>query len=183
VLRATERGFSLIEAAIAVCVLAVGVAGLAQIAVLTARTNRAAGRAIVAQQAARERMEQLRSLAWTSDGAVPVTDWNSNLTTTPPGIGGPGLATVSSATLATNTAGFYDFIDASGRWMAGGPQTPRGAAWVRRWSVSTVDELPDALALQVVVAPATEPSTDGGLAAASSRNGAWLVSIHARRSR
>jgi type II secretory pathway pseudopilin PulG len=183
VLSERERGFSLLEAVIAVSVLAVGVAGLAQIVVLSARTNRAAGRAAVAQQAARERLEQLRSLAWTSDGNVPVTDWNSNLTTTPPTGGGPGLATASDATLATNTAGFYDFIDASGRWMTGGPSAPRGAAWLRRWSVSTLDELPDVLVLQVVVMPATESAIDGELAAARSGNGAWLVSIHARRSR
>ena len=98
-----ERGFSIVEATIAVSLLAIGVAALAQLTIATGRANAAARRATIAQQAASERMEQLRALAWTSDGGVvPVTDWSSDLTTTPASTGGVGLASAPS-TLATNT--------------------------------------------------------------------------------
>jgi Tfp pilus assembly protein PilV len=180
-----EGGFSLIEASIAVSVLAVGVAGLAQLALLTGRSSIVSQRATVAQQAARERMEQLRSLAWSSDGPVPVTDWSSNLTTTPPSSAGAGLGPATDAVLRTNTAGYCDFIDAAGRWLSAGPTVPRGAAWVRRWSIRTMDTLPDTLLLQVVVvaAPGSASGSDGQLSAARAANGAWLATMHTRRAR
>ena len=131
-----ERGFSIVEATIAVSLLAIGVAALAQLTIATGRANTASQRSAIAQQAASERMEQLRALAWTSDGGVvPVTDWSSDLATTPASTGGVGLAS-APATLATNTPGYCDFLDADGRWLAAGTPHPAGAAWVRRWSVT-----------------------------------------------
>jgi Tfp pilus assembly protein PilV len=179
--QAGERGFSIIEATIAVSLLAIGVAALAQLTIASAQANMAARRATIAQQAAIERMEQLRALAWTSDGGVvPVTDWSSDLTTTPASGGGSGLAT-APATLATNASGYCDFLDADGRWLAGGTRAPAGAAWVRRWSVTAVDSLADTLVLRVVVIPAS--ASRAGLAAASTTNGAWLVAMRTRRAR
>ena len=179
--RPGERGFSIVEATIAVSLLAIGVVGLAQLTIATGRANTAARRATIAQQAASERMEQLRALAWTSDGGVvPVSDWSSDLTTTPASKGGVGLAS-APATLTTNTPGFCDFLDANGRWLAAGTRVPVGAEWVRRWSVGAVDSLADTLILHVVVIPAT--AARAGLASASGTNGAWLVAMRTRRTR
>jgi len=179
--RRGERGFSIVEATIAVSLLAVGVAALAQVTIATGRAGMAARRATIAQQAASERMEQLRALAWTSDGnVVPVTDWNSDLTTTPASTGGVGLGS-APGTLATNTPGYCDFLDGDGRWLAAGTRAPAGAAWVRRWSVTAVDSLDDTLVLNVVVIPAATAGAQLGTAA--TLNGAWLVGMRTRRAR
>jgi len=177
----SQRGFSIIEATIAVSLLAIGVAGLAQLTVATGQANAAARRATIAQQAAAERMEQLRALAWTSDaGVVPVTDWTSDLTTTPASTGGAGLAPTSPGSLTTNTPGYCDFLDADGRWLAGGTRAPASAAWVRRWSVAAVEPLSDTLMLRVVVIPAMADQTPRG---STSINGASLVTMRTRRVR
>lgn len=176
-----QCGFSIIEATIAVSVLAIGVAGLAQLAVVTGQAHAAARRATIAQQAAFERMEQLRALAWTSDaGVAPVTDWTSDLTTTPASTGGAGLASTSAATLTTNAPGYCDFLDAEGRWIAGGTRAPAGAAWVRRWSVTPVEPLSDTLMLRVAVISAT---ADQAPRRSTSINGASLVTMRTRRAR
>lgn len=176
-----ERGFSIIEATIAMSLLAIGVAALAQLTIASGRANAASRQATIAQQAASERMEQLRALAFTSDGGVvPVTDWSSDLTTTPASTSGVGLASAPS-TLAANTPGYCDFLDADGRWLAGGTRSPVGAAWVRRWSVTPVDSLADTLVLRVIVIPATAARAE--VAAASNMNGAWLVAMRTRRAR
>ena len=174
-----QRGFSIIEATIAASLLAVAVAGLAQLTVATGQANAAARRSTIAQHAAIERMEQLRALAWTSDGGVvPVTDWTTDLSTTPASAGGAGLVPASSA-LAANTSGHCDFLDAEGRWLAGGTRAPTGAAWIRRWSVAPVDPLGDTLVLHVIVSPATAGSEQS----ATSMSGASLVTMRTRRVR
>ncbi|HUR35240.1 MAG TPA: prepilin-type N-terminal cleavage/methylation domain-containing protein [Vicinamibacterales bacterium] len=181
--RRSERGFSLIEAVIAVSVLAVGVAALAQVAVASGRASVSAQRSTIAQFAARERLEQLRALAWTTDaGVVPVSDWSSDLTVTPRASdGGAGLGVSPGSALRENTAGFCDFLDADGRWLAGGVQPPIGTAWIRRWSIATLDGFTDTLILQVVVVPAT--AAGAALTPARTSNGAWLVSMKTRLSR
>jgi len=183
--RSDERGTSLVEAVIAVSVLAAGVAAVAQLALVAGRANVAAQRASVVVQASREKMEQLRSLAWTSDAAVvPVSDWVSDLTTTPAlATGGVGLGMSPADALLANVAGYCDFLDASGRWLAGGNSAPAGAAWVRRWSIQPVESLGDMLMFQVVVVPAGSRDGAVALSAARGTNGAWLVDMRVRRAR
>lgn len=177
------RGFSLIEAVVAVSLLAVGVSSAAQVVLAAGRVNAASWQAGVVQLAARERLEQLRSLAWTSDAAlVPLSDWSSDLTLTPPrATGGIGLGVSPVNALVSNVAGYCDFLNSRGTWIPGGPQTPIGAVWVRRWSIALTDTLPDTLTLQVIVVPV---SAGGGSAAASAArrvNGAWLLDVKTRR--
>jgi type II secretory pathway pseudopilin PulG len=177
-----ERGFTLAEAVIAVSLLAVGVSALAQVILASGRASTWAQQAAVVQQAARERLEQLRVLAWTSDnGGVPISDFSSDLSTTPPRpAGGVGLGISAVDTLLTNVAGYCDFLDVNGHWVAAGVRAPRGAAWVRRWSVLPLAD--DALLVQVLVVPA---GTRAGATVATARgtNGAWLVDIRTRRTR
>src|SRR3954467_3971670 len=183
--RRDERGFSLIEAVVAVSLLPTGVSAAAQLALASARANASAQRAGVVQQAAREKLEQLRALAWTSDaGLVPVSDWASELTTTPPQpAGGLGLGISPGDTLSSNVQGYCDFLDANGMWLAGGTRAPAGAAFVRRWSVQTVDSLADTLALNVIVVPVGVRSSAAAVAAARGVNGAWLIGMRTRRAR
>jgi type II secretory pathway pseudopilin PulG len=183
--RRDERGFSLIEAVVAVSLLATGVAAVAQLALVSARAHTSAQRAGVVQQAAREKLEQLRALAWTSDaGLLPISDWSSDLTTTPPQPGsGVGLGVSPGDTLSSNVEGYCDFLDANGMWLAGGTRPPRGAAFVRRWSVQTVDPLADTLVLNIIVVPVGVRSGASTVAAARGVNGAWLIGMRTRRAR
>ena len=180
-----RRGFTLVEVTIAVALLAAGGAGLASLALASGRANQSARQADVVQRAAVERLEQLRALAWTSDGAVvPVSDWSSNLTlSSPAGTGGAGLGTSPGDTLAANVAGYADFLDADGRWLGGGTTPPADAAWVRRWSVQALSAPPDTLLLQVAVVPARTTSAVTAVASARAVNGAWLMDMRTRRAR
>jgi type II secretory pathway pseudopilin PulG len=183
--RRDERGFSLIEAVVAVSLLATGVSAVAQLALVSARAHTSAQRAGVVQQAAREKLEELRALAWTSDaGLLPISDWSSDLTTTPPQPdGGVGLGVSPGDTLGSNVEGYCDFLDANGMWLAGGTRPPGGAALVRRWSVQTVDSLADTLALNIIVVPVGVRSSVSTVSAARGVNGAWLIGLRTRRAR
>lgn len=95
-------GFTLIEVLVALAVLMVAVGGLASVAMVTGRSTVDARGADVAQRAAVEKLEQLRSLSWTGDGGtVPVSDWSTDLTgavVSP--AGGRGLGVSPGDTLA-----------------------------------------------------------------------------------
>jgi type II secretory pathway pseudopilin PulG len=182
---ARERGFSLIEAVIAMSVLAAGTLSVAQLSIASARANAVAQESGVAQRAAREKLEQLQALAWTSDAAVlPVTDRSSDVSWTPPrASGGSGLGASPSDTLLSNVSGYCDFLDANGQWMAAGVRAPSGAAWVRRWSIQPFDSLADTLILQVLVVSARASDARQAVAAAAAINGAWLVDLRTRTAR
>ena len=55
-----------------------------------------------------------------------------------------------------------DYLDGDGRWLAGGTSRPRGAAFVRRWSIESVTPGSDLLALQVVVRALSAGDPSGG---------------------
>jgi hypothetical protein len=72
--------------------------------------------------AARQKMEELRSLAWGVDAfGLDVSD--------------DALRTSPDDSLATNEPGYCDFLDASGRPLGTGRAPPAGTAIVRRWSI------------------------------------------------
>ncbi len=179
------RGFSLLEALFAVTLLAVGVGSVAHLSILSGQAVRAARQADTLQRLAREKLEQLRALAFGRDeGGVDITDSSSDLTQTPQApAGGPGLTTSVGDPLLSNVAGFCDFLDVHGRWLASGTSAPVGAAWVRRWSVQALTGLPDTLLLQVVVLPAHIVGAADTVAVARNASSAWLVDIRARRDR
>ena len=127
-------------------------AGVAHIAVLTSaavQTSGAQGRALFL---AVQKIEQLRSLAWTFDGDLqPVSDDSTSLAFDPPAPGGRGLQPSGPVT-GPGGGDYVDYLDRDGRWVGAGSQPPAGTAFVRRWSVSPLG-VPggDALLLQVVV--------------------------------
>jgi type II secretory pathway pseudopilin PulG len=176
-----EHGFSLVETMMAVSLLAFGVSALAQVAMVAVRASMASERLSVAQQAARERLEQLRGLTWTSDGTLPISDWTTDLTRTPSvASGGAGLGVSPGSALTSNTAGYCDFLDPSGRWLAAGTRAPAGAAWIRRWSITPLNE-DDVLVMEVVVVPADRANEGGSLRGVP--GGAWLVTMRHRGAR
>lgn len=178
-------GFTLVEVMLALAVLTTGAGTLLYAAMAAGRATVDARRADVMQRAAVEKLEQLRSLAWTSDaGIVPVSDWSSDVTTSPlPGTGGSGLGVSPGDTLATSVDGYADVLDADGRWLGGGAAVPPGAAMVRRWSIQTAAAPADTLVLQVVVVPFTSSGAVPTAAAARGANGTWLIDLRTRRSR
>jgi uncharacterized protein (TIGR02598 family) len=117
-------GFSLIEVAVATAVLTVGILGLAQLLVVATDANRTARATTTAAVLARSKLEELRAAPFDS------------LTASPPG------------TLAMDTPGFVEYLDASGTVVA----TTQGAAFVRRWAVEPLASDPmNAVVLQVLV--------------------------------
>lgn len=183
-MRRSEHGFSLVETLVAVSLLAVGVSALAQVAVAAARASAGAQRADAAQLAARDKLEQLRALTFISEAdGMPATDTTSDLSVTPQAAtGGSGLA-ISGDTLLSNVAGYCDFLDADGAWLAGGTRPPSRAVWVRRWSIQAIPGLPDSRLLQVVILPAHIVQAASVAAHARTNNGAWLVDIRTRTRR
>jgi hypothetical protein len=149
-----DDGFTLIEALVALCLLACVALGLAD---LTARAVNITGRA--RQQAlmialAQQRLEQLLGLGWgLGDGvtAMPVADMGTDLSGSSPTTGGFGLAASPVNALAADSTGYSDFADRRGNWLGSGPAMPPGAAFVRRWRISRVPSTTACLAIEVLV--------------------------------
>jgi len=156
--RTNERGFSLLEALVAVSVIAVALSALTQLVAISIHAGARARRSSVASVLAQEKLEAL----WSLGGALlpqPVTSLDVNM---------PGLC---------------DFLDEHGRSLGTGSMPPAGTVYVRRWSITPVAADPTAsLLLQVAVAPrvahgaplpsGVDPRQFGG---------AQLMAIRARR--
>lgn len=181
----SSRGFSLLEVVIAVAVLSTGVLAMSGLSLSARQAGVAAAQLGVAQLAARVKVEELRALAWTSDaGVVPVSDWSTDLTTTPlRTAGGVGLGSSPADTLRANVNGYCDFLDQNGQWVGAGTGPPAGAAWVRRWMVQPSATDPDLLAIQVLVVPVQRSSEAATISVGRALNGAWLTGYRARRAR
>ena len=132
------RGFSLIEVLVATTVTTVGSLALAQLCAMSMRMNYDARTTTVATVLASQKMEQLRALAWTSDAlGRPISDLAADTTVVPASSsGGVGLSLSPPGSLVTNTSGYCDFVDESGRTLGGGGVPPPGTAFVRRWSIA-----------------------------------------------
>jgi prepilin-type N-terminal cleavage/methylation domain-containing protein len=123
-----DDGFTLIEVLVAITLLATAAAGVGGLVTLAALSVRDARAHTWATLLAAGKMEHLRSLGW------------SELATSPP------------ESLAVDTAGFVEYLDAKGQ------ETGSGAVYVRRWSIqpAPVDSMNSRL-LQVRVMPASQP--------------------------
>ncbi len=179
-----ERGFTLLEVLIAIAVLGTSVliTGRFLVATTTAMTlSRAQTSTTVL---AVTRMEQLRTLRWTFDSTgVPLSDTSTDFSTNPPSHGGSGLSPSPSTALQENTPGFVDFLDDRGEWVGTGTQPPRGAMFVRRWSIDLpADGTADTLVLQVVVRRLVD-DIGAARAARGARAESRLVTVRTRISR
>jgi prepilin-type N-terminal cleavage/methylation domain-containing protein len=146
------KGFSLLEVLVALAILAAAVWSIAQVTVYTARSSELSRRLTLGTELAAEKLNQLRSLAWSIDqSGLPITDEQTDVTVYPERpAGGMGLRPSPSDALDRNTAGYCDFLDAQGRPLGGGVTPPVAASFVRRWSVIPLAASPaNALLLQV----------------------------------
>jgi hypothetical protein len=180
--RGSAGGFSLLEVLTATALMTTGLVAVAQLFLVAIDAVRWSAVTTMTTALASQKLEQLHSLAFfTDETGTPVTDCASDLSVTPASpAGGRGLLPSPASSLTTNTPGYVDYLDAAGQWVGTGPTVPRGASFVRRWSVTAVPARPnDALVLQVAVARASATSQ-----AASRRSGdAVLASLKARKAR
>lgn len=148
-----RRGISIVEAVVAIAILVTGVIATARLFMMATSANRSARATTMTTVLAQQKMEQLRGLMWGIDAAgFPVSDTTTDISTTPPGAGGSGLSPSPPDSLARDTPGFVDYLDANGAWVGSGPGLAPGTAYVRRWSVEPLPTRPnDTLILQVLV--------------------------------
>jgi prepilin-type N-terminal cleavage/methylation domain-containing protein len=116
---ARDDGFSLLEVLVATSIMTVGVAALAQLAGLSLYANVPARRTTVAPVLAQQKIEEL-----VAEAAVG------------------GLAPSPAGTLASDVAGYCDFVDRAGRPLGAGPVAPADSAYARRWSIEPLPASP-----------------------------------------
>ena len=152
-----SRGFSLVEVLVAMGLLTAVSLGVAQLFALSARNNLTAKGQTSTTAMAEQKMEQLRALTWGFDLAgqgLPLTDTTTNLAVTPPQHNGTGLNPSPADALERNTAGFVDFLGASGQWVGTGSTPPGAAVYIRRWSITPLPTNPNnSIVIQVLVTP------------------------------
>ena len=135
-----RRGFTLVEAVVALALVAavglsVSTALVASRAMAVHDRDQAIGRV-----AAQARLALLTSLPFHTaageDGAaVAVTDTTTDVSRDPPGPGGTGLAESPVDALWRDTAGYVDYLDATGRDLGRRAGAREQAAYVRRWVI------------------------------------------------
>lgn len=132
---ASARGFTLLETIVATGILVTALAGIAQLFVLSTHLARRASASGLALVAAQDKLETLRGLTFAySDQGAPLT--------------APALLPSSSTSLDENVDTTVDWVDAAGH----ASDTADGAAFVRRWKVTTIDgSPPDSIAIEVCV--------------------------------
>jgi type II secretory pathway pseudopilin PulG len=149
-----EGGFSLVEVLVAAAVLMTGLIAVAQMFVASTNQNMSARRVTTTAVLAQQKIEQLRGLTWGFDDfGLPISDFASNITVTPPASsGGVGLQASPANTLTTSTTGYVDYLDAYGAWVGTGSTPPANAIYVRRWSIEPLPTNPNnTLVFQVLV--------------------------------
>jgi prepilin-type N-terminal cleavage/methylation domain-containing protein len=183
----SQSGFSLLEVIVATSLLTVAAASLAQLFVISVRANASARATTYASVLAQQKMEQLRGLTWGFDSlGLPLTDTTTDVSVTPErAAAGRGLSPSpgGAGTLGVNSDGYCDFLDGSGRWLAGGATAPSGTIFVRRWSVEPLPTNPNnTIVLQVLVMPNRAPvAADAVTGKARTPDEARLVSVKTRK--
>ena len=153
--RASDRGFSLVEVAVALLLLMTVLSGLVPMLTMSVRAVREARMQSMAATLAAQKLEQLRALCWAFDNlGVRVSDAMTRVSRDPFGTSGPGLGTSPANALDLSAPGFSDYLDRWGRWVGETGPLPSSAAFRRRWAVWQVAGAgADSLVLQVVVQP------------------------------
>jgi type II secretory pathway pseudopilin PulG len=135
-----DDGFTLVETVVATAVLVTALVGLAQLLAFSARSAQSAGHQAAALTAAQGQVEFLRSVAF-SYGPLgeALTD--------------AALASSGGGSLTVDTAGFVDYLNATGE-SVDVDGSKHGAVWTRRWKMTPIDLYsPEALAIEVCVFP------------------------------
>lgn len=149
----SAAGFTLIETLVAVALLAGLAAGLARVVVVAQRAVSIGAADSVALVAATQKLEELRSLAWSFDSRTGerVTDTTTDLAQPGSSGGGVGLRPSPAAALESSLPGYVDYLDPGGARIGTGADPPPGTAYIRRWAVAALGSSQDLLVLQVAV--------------------------------
>jgi prepilin-type N-terminal cleavage/methylation domain-containing protein len=127
-----QRGFSLLETMIALCILAVVAAGVLPLGILAAKMSENNGH-LSARTAeyAQDKIEQLVALAY-GDATSDTRQFPS------PNAGGSGLAIGGSINTAAPVATYADYLDVNGNLILapGGP--PANWYYMRAWRITQV---------------------------------------------
>lgn len=174
-----ERGATLVEALIAIAVLASTLSGVAHLILWCRRATGEAGLSTMSVTLAASKLEQLRALAWQVDaGGRPYGDTSTNLSVDPASTGGSGLGLSGVGTLAVNTPGYFEYLDAAGAWRGSGGAPPPDAMYVRRWAIVSFARDPaHSLVFHALVMPVAAVGVDDPL---TSRRAVHLSTIRTR---
>jgi hypothetical protein len=176
----TDAGFALLEVLITAGLVVTVAAGSSHILSLATRAAHSARVRSIESMLAAEKIEQLRSLAWThtttASPAISISssDFTSDLSTAPATDSGPGLLASPPGTLDADAAYYVDYLDGSGRIVSGG-SPPAAAVFIRRWAIRPLPSDPDNLLIFTVV---VTTRGSGGVPAADAVR---LVTVVARK--
>jgi hypothetical protein len=152
-------GTTLVEAVITLGIVAVLVVTMATLIALGREMTMTTRRDTMALALARDRLEQLGGLAFStyalaSGGRVEVTDLVTDLSTELPGVGGPGLSTGPTDALIEPRPGYVDYLDSEGQWVGNDALASFRSSFTRRWTVRRIGVGPtEIVAFEVMVAP------------------------------
>jgi hypothetical protein len=153
-----DRGSTLPEALIGLCLIALLLVTMASLLAIARRVTTDARQQAMALALARARLEELHGLefarvALAGGGVAEITDGSTDLSGPRPEVGGSGLASSPGDALERDAEGFADYLDAEGHWVA--PDERARAAYVRRWRIEHMGAGDSELAaVDVLVAPA-----------------------------
>lgn len=183
----SSSGFSLVEVLISMGLLTAVSLGVAQLFAVSTQANRVARGQTSTTAMAEQKMEQIRSLTWGFDLeglGLPLTDSTTNLAVYPHTASGGGLNPSPADALEQNTAGFVDFLDATGVWVGTGQTPPATAMYVRRWAIQPLPTNPNnTIVIQVLVSPLSneQARTASQFTRTRMAGDALLVSVKTRK--
>jgi type II secretory pathway pseudopilin PulG len=176
-------GFSLVEALVAAAIFSGAITSLAALTAAASRVDADARRITVATMAAKQKIEELRSLGFLFDvHGERFTDGSADTASpqTPP-TGGTGLRPSPLDALSVDASGYVDYLDASGQVLAATVSPPLYAAYLRRWSILPLPaDAADTLVIQVRVAP-LPPARSGSPSPRPAAGEVTLVTVRTRR--
>ena len=184
-----DDGFTIVEVLVALLIIAVMAAGVAELFAVSIKATHAARNQTSTTVLASQKMEQLRSLTWGLDEAgtgLPVSDTTTDLSVDPATNGGGGLNPSPTGTLNSNVAGYVDYLDRAGQWVGTGANPTGGAVFIRRWSIEPLPTNPNnTIVLQVLVTTVRRESQMAAATGPRARmaGDAMLVSVKTRKSR
>lgn len=183
--RVEDCGFTLTDVLVAMLILMSGAMAAAGLFIVSAASTRTALVETQTTVLAAAKMEQLQSLVWSYDsGGAPVSDMSTDLSVEPATNAGVGLRASPVDALDRSCPGYVDYLDAGGRWVGTGPVPPRGAVYLRRWSIQPLAHFPgDALVLQVLVTTVVRDASRITTASARRAPDASLATVRLRQMR
>lgn len=138
-IRRQADGFLVAEALVAMAIAVVVLTAIARVVAAGGEATRRARDLTCATLAGRQKVEQLRGVAWGIDASGVA-------------VSGAELAPSPSDSLGRDIDGYCDFLDSSGQELAAGGTRPPAAAYTRRWNVAPLADAPArGLVVQVAV--------------------------------